>query len=732
MRRLIFHLVAFALYAGLAILLTWPLAAYVTAAVPGNAFDSWQNMWNMWWLRTALLEGVNPYFTPMLYHPQGTSLLLQTLNPINFLTSLPVHFFFGLTAAYNFAILLNLTLSGFVAYLLAIDVTGDRRAALIGGVIFATSGYLLAQVLGGHTHMTAAWPLPLAVLTLRYAYRRPTLVMILVAGAALALNMLADWQYFLFALIWAGWYALWMLFAPGTSQMQAQSRASGVMGRISAILPLVGAVVVALVLTSPLIIATARTAAVTPTAATEGGPDFRREQSVDLADLVIPSQIHPVWGSLAEQAQAYKANTHIQNKTAYLGLIALILGLLGLRGRESLFWLVSMVLFIALAMGPVFQIAGWNSGVPLPSALLFELPLVGIFRYPMRFMALAMLALAMLAAYGTLWLLTGRHGATTTNSEPRKAQRRSGIAAWILLPALIVLLVLDNLTVPFPIVGIYIPSIYHELAADPDDFAILEAPFYYTTSPFYMLYQVIHEKPLVGGYTSRRMPYTILEELPLIRMFAYAEPAPDIIAQDMPTIAASVFDYFDIRYVMLHSAGGALQNPLMEEVAQAAAGEAEPRREGATFVASDARSASGLLRPLTLGDQQPAGAVLTYRVVPPSDPLPFLGIGEGWEAPEVHDAQIVRTMQADAATIVIYSAKPRQVTLTMTLTAPAAQNLQVAIGATTLTTIPLEAGRQTVQVPLDLEAGKTEVVLRTTTSGTLQAEEVDLMFRSTP
>ncbi|NCC35960.1 MAG: hypothetical protein EOM24_28685, partial [Chloroflexia bacterium] len=192
MRRLIFHFIAFALYAGLALLLTWPLAAYVSAAVPGNAFDSWQNMWNMWWLRTALLEGVNPYFTPMLYHPQGTSLLLQTLNPINFLISFPVSFFFGLTAAYNFVILLNLTLSGFFAYLLAVDVTGDRRAAIIGGVVFATSGYLLAQVLGGHTHMTAAWPLPLAALMLRYAYRRPSLVMIVLAGAALALNMLAD------------------------------------------------------------------------------------------------------------------------------------------------------------------------------------------------------------------------------------------------------------------------------------------------------------------------------------------------------------------------------------------------------------------------------------------------------------------------------------------------------------------------------------------------------------
>ncbi len=698
MRHIRASLAILLLYAGLAIFLTWPVALYLNTAVPGNGYDSWQNMWNMWWLRTALLERSNPYFTPMLYYPQGTTLLLQTLNPINFLTSLPIHYFFGLTAAYNFAILLNLTLSGFISYLLAQDVTQDRRAAIIAGVVFASSGYLLSQVVGGHTHMTAAWPLPLAVLLLRLAYRRPSWWMIGLSGAALALNLLSDWQYYLFALIWAAWYCLWLLIVPGQI-------AAGLWPRLRSVLPVVGAVLVSLLLTSPLIVATAQVAKVTPTASTEGGPDFRREQSVDLADLVIPSQLHPLWGGVAEGLQAYKAETHIQNKTAYLGIVTCVLAFFGLRRRESRFWAISVILFVMLAMGPVFQVAGWQSGLPMPSSILFELPLVKIFRYPMRFMALAMLALAMLAAYGAQHLL---------------AKRNQWVTGLIVL-----LLVLDNLTLPFPMIGIYIPSVYHQLAAEPDDVAILEAPFYYTTSPFYMLYQIVHEKPLVGGYTSRRMPYALLDELPIMRLLAYAQPAPDIVAQDMTRIAPSVFSYFNIRYLLLHSAGGALRMPEMQAVASAAAGGAAPLREVSEVETSDASRASGLRRSFWLGNQQTVGAVLTYTVMTPSDPLPFVGIGAGWSAPQTEAGRTVRRIEQDRATLVIYSAKARRVELQIDLVAEQATQMRIALGAETLLSQELPAGSQPIRVGLDLPAGRSEVVLQSDLPG-VWAERVDV------
>ncbi len=691
-------------YLALAIFLTWPIAARFTTAVPGNGFDSWQNMWNIWWLRKALLEGLNPYFTPMLYYPQGASLLLQTLNPLNFLVSLPVHALLGLVAAYNFVVIFSLTMSGLLAFALARDVGVDRPAALVGGAVFATSGYLLAQVMGGHTHMLAAWPLPLAVLALRRAQARPTLMRILLAGVALALNLLADWQYMLFALIWAGWYALAQLW------QQRNWRA---------ILPASGAVVTALILIAPLTIATARASANVPTAATEGGPTFRLEQSVDLADLIIPSQLHPLWGLAAEQMQSYKAKTHIQNKTAYLGLVTVILAALGVRRREGSFWLLSALVFIILAMGPMLQVAGWQTGLPLPGGLLFELPLIRIFRYPMRFMALAMLALAMLAALGTQQISAALE---RQRAQPRAFGFRPGPA--IVTGLLIALIVLDNLTIPFPLVGVYIPPFYAELAADDETYAVLEAPIYAHNNPFYLLYQIVHNKPLVGGYTSRQLPYALLDQLPIMRQLAFAAPAPDIVGRDLESTAANVFSYFNIRYLLLHSAGGVLRYEALKSIAAIASGGATPRIEASSVIAPDASGASRLHRSFYTQAEAPAGAVLIYEVVPPANPQPFLGVGSGWGEPTSVDNGVTTRTAVGPGELILYSARGGPTSLRLELFAAPSGPLTISSATDLLAQVDLHGGSQQVEIPLDVAPGATSIFLSAGGPLTLAQAEV--------
>ena len=97
MSRQIAHLrnlfVPLVLYFALAILMTWPLALYVTRAVPGNGVDSWINMWNLWWLRRALMHGDNPYVTPMLYYPPGRQPAAAHAQPHQFSHHAAGHFY---------------------------------------------------------------------------------------------------------------------------------------------------------------------------------------------------------------------------------------------------------------------------------------------------------------------------------------------------------------------------------------------------------------------------------------------------------------------------------------------------------------------------------------------------------------------------------------------------------------------------------------------------------------
>ncbi|MGQ9926536.1 MAG: hypothetical protein ACUVS4_06650 [Chloroflexaceae bacterium] len=712
------HGSALALYLGLALLMTWPLPLQMTTAVPGNGFDTWQNMWNMWWLREALLTRSNPFFTPYLYYPHGAGLWLQTLNPINFLVSLPIHALFGLVVAYNFVVLFSLTMSGYATYLLARSIlaehdasqTTGHRAALIAGGIFSTSGYLLSQVFGSHLNLLAAWPLPLAVLALHRAATRPDRGRIALAGALMALTALCDWQYLLFTLIWAAWYALARLLTPRPDGGGPLTRL-----RASGALAVVAAIGLALLLVAPLAIPTARFAGQVPGAESEGGPTFRLEHSADLADFFIPSQIHPLLGPLAERLQSYKDNVHIQSKTAYLGLVALILAGCGLRDDRRFFWLLSGLLFALLALGPQLQILGWQTGLPLPGALLYDLPLVRISRYPIRFAVYTTLALAILTALGARRLFVAL--------ERRAA--RPNRAANLALAALVALIAFENLTTPFPMVHVYVPSLYAALGRDPERYAILESPFYYNTSPVYMLFQVAHEKYLVGGYTSRRLPYPLVEQIPTVRMFAYAEPAPDIITQEPAKIAASVFSYFNIRYLMLHGTGGALRYTDLQTVAAAAANGVKPQRERSILAYSDTRSASGLLR--AMGPLEPvvSGSVLAYRVVPPDDPLPFLGLGEGWSPPRATPSGVERSISEEAE-VLIYSARPRRVTLELNLASPGAGTLELRVNGEAQRTLSLPDGNSRQQFTLSIESGMTRLHLRPLVSGTLVVHGVGL------
>jgi hypothetical protein len=677
-------------------------------------------MWNMWWLREALLTRSNPFFTPYLYYPHGAGLWLQTLNPINFLVSLPIHALFGLVVAYNFVVLFSLTMSGYAAYLLARGVLAEHgasgatnhRAALIAGVIFACSGYLLAQVLGSHTHMLAAWPLPLAALALHRAASRPGWGRIALAGALIALTVLSDWQYLLFTLIWAAWYALARLLFH-----QPAGERGGPLPRLraSGAPAVVASIGVALLLVLPLAVPTTRFAASVPTAATEGGPTFRLEHSADLADFFIPSQLHPLLGPLAERLQAYKAETHIQNKTVYLGFVALALAAPGLRGRAGRFWLLGGLLFALLALGPQLQILGWRTGMPLPGALLYHLPLVGISRYPIRFAVYVMLALAMLAALGARRFLAGLE---------RRA-RRPGRAANLALAGLVALITFENLTTPFPMVWVYVPPLYNQLGRDPERYAILESPFYYDVSPTFLLFQIAHRKYLAGGYTSRTLPYPLVEQIPTVRMFAYAKPAPDIIAQAPATIAASVFSYFNIRYLMLHGTGGALSYHYLQKVAEAAAGGAPPERQIAVLTYSDPFRASGLLRAMGPFEPPVTGSVLAYRVVPPDDPLPFLGLGAGWSPPRETPTGVERYISGEAE-VLIYSARPRRVMLELNMTSPAEGQLRILVNGVDRPPLALPDGNSRQQFTLDIESGVTRLYLRPSVAGALVVRGVGL------
>lgn len=77
------HLAALVLYLLLTVVFTWPLALHLADAIPGDGFDGWQNYWNLWWIKQALVDRLsNPLAVDLLYAPTGVTLYFHTLNPL--------------------------------------------------------------------------------------------------------------------------------------------------------------------------------------------------------------------------------------------------------------------------------------------------------------------------------------------------------------------------------------------------------------------------------------------------------------------------------------------------------------------------------------------------------------------------------------------------------------------------------------------------------------------------
>ena len=117
------NLALFLGFLALAALLWWPLPRHITTHVPGVpqwAYDEATFVWNIWYFKSAALDGLrNPLTTDLVYYPLGVDLVLYTYNFYHVLASMPLALAGNLPLASNISLLLSTALSGWGTWLLA-------------------------------------------------------------------------------------------------------------------------------------------------------------------------------------------------------------------------------------------------------------------------------------------------------------------------------------------------------------------------------------------------------------------------------------------------------------------------------------------------------------------------------------------------------------------------------------------------------------------------------------
>lgn len=485
------------------------------------------------------------------------NLSLHNYTTLANLFALPLIGPFGVVATFNLIYLFLTVLSGYAMFLLARairPVTG--AAAWLAGLLFAWSPMLVTRG-AGHFSLVAAAPLPLFMLLLlradrhrrlrdtawlglmiAVAYwsdvyyavycvmlaaayigwrsiqmkRRPALpgrqtlwrvvdaMILCVAGLVLAIAITGGWLITVFGRpismreLYTPVLALTILIA---FRLARRYRATAVSLdrtalssaiRFGLLVGLIGALLLSPML-SALWVRVADGQFVSPPIYWRSSP-----AGVDLLAMALPNPNHPLAPTAWRAWLGTRFDGYLES-VASIPLSALFVLCLATRSgwRAPRMWIALGLASTLLALGPFVHIAGINTYVPGPWALLRYLPIIGLARNPARFVVLMMLALAVLFALAL--------------SSLRETQARRPWLRW----AIAAIVLLELCPIPRPLYSARVPAIYDRVAADPRDVRVLQLPFgvrdgvssfgnYTARTQFF---QTRHGKPLLGGVLSR-------------------------------------------------------------------------------------------------------------------------------------------------------------------------------------------------------------------------------------
>jgi hypothetical protein len=193
------HLLAFAIYLALAVIVTWPMAIRMETAVTDEG-DPLHLSWILDWNIHALTHKPLHIFDAPIFYPSKYPLAYSE-NLIGVaLLALPFHFLgVGPIGIYNVALLLGLALSAWSGYLLGWTIARKYVPALVAGLLYGFVPYKFSHV----QHLQLIWsPCVALMLAAILLYRaKPTAMRAALVAASLAANALMNLYYFLFGAV---------------------------------------------------------------------------------------------------------------------------------------------------------------------------------------------------------------------------------------------------------------------------------------------------------------------------------------------------------------------------------------------------------------------------------------------------------------------------------------------------------------------------------------------------
>ena len=515
--QLSLFLVVFCLFTAATVLLFWQWMPHLRSALLGPPEDNMQDFWNTWY--TAISADSNFFFTNLIRFPEGIPLYYHSFAyPKTIAIALLWKVIGGVDATslvllHNLSLLISFPLAGTAAFYLVRYLAASNVGALLGGFVFAFNPSHVQHVLH-HAGVSSIEFIPLFVLSYFLTIEKRSLLLLLAAIVLYALSALSCWYYLFYLAYFITFHVIYLaardrVLPSGWQLFTSVACLVGVMAVLAPILiPMVGGALGG------------------ASVYVGGGEDH-------VADLFAYSAFppHHALGPLADGIYARLSGNEWE-ATVYLGLVNIaVLTWLCFVAPEKNNQLVRYVLcgmgvFWIIAAGNSLHVLGYRT-IPMPGAVLSQLPFFSHVRTPSR---------AIVIVYMFLAVGVGHAIGLALKHWPRRSARW-GVASVALLA------VLDFSPVrQLSITPITCSPGLAIIRDDPEKgFGVLDLPTRgYSEENFYMMQQAAcHNRPILHGVTSRNLVSSLRDRL----------EASDFQVQRGQLVDAKV------KYIILHFRG---------------------------------------------------------------------------------------------------------------------------------------------------------------------------------
>jgi len=583
---------------------------------------------------------------------------------------------------YNIITYLSLIFSGYGMFLLAKHLTKNYFAAIVAGIIFTFSTYQTLHTIHGHIELLVLQFIPLSVLFLFKTVESNKIRYPIIGGIFLFLNFISTLYIGFFSIIFLIPIILYLILTKRKFQTLI---------RIGILL------IIGVSLAAPVYYG--HYLANAGNMATGMTLENFDTLSADLANFVLPTVDHTLTKIIDFPYETSFGFLEGWTFLGYTAIFLVILALLKTDKKEKTIWIIPGCLLAIISLGPFLKIGGIETGIHLPYYYLYDLPTFDFWRSIGRAAIFTTFCVAILAAYGI--------------NEIYKVKSFSIRKKHVIVGIIGILVIIEALMIPLPNHSKPESQIFYEIESDPRENVVLHSPFGTGAEPItdrkltsnFFSEQAIHEKPIYLGYQAR-VSNDIRDYVRtyFLNQFIADQSSKDIIKQDLKEVGISLFDYFDIGYVIVHTDYTRTfpdwKNPNVKKIWMP-------------------QTKSTLMEIFSKPPDFEDDRLYAYKIPEPSSDTPFIVLGDGWS---MFKNDVRKIGEESDIKIINPTNELTELTLDIRLKTFVESELKIQFNGKEISDALLENSAYRIIIPLELNPNENKLTLSFNQSPQLNLE----------